>query len=85
MKQLESKSVSATNNIDMTTPYIDTTSQLIRENFEVVSGTNNIVLVTPLSDTTPNTPENIVDSWVEGAKTKNALLDSTALVSSTNS
>jgi hypothetical protein len=44
--------VSGTNNIDITTPVIDTTEKLIPKNTDLVSVTNNIDMTTPVIDTT---------------------------------
>ncbi|WP_265277825.1 hypothetical protein [Nostoc sp. KVJ3] len=54
-----SESVSVTNNIDITTPVIDTTSQLIPKNTEVVSGTNNIDTQTQIPDTSQSTSQTL--------------------------
>ncbi|MHC5831985.1 MAG: hypothetical protein ACYT04_92420, partial [Nostoc sp.] len=48
-----------TNNIDITTPVIDTTSQLIPKNTEVVSGTNNIDTQTQIPDTSQSTSQTL--------------------------
>ncbi|BBD70188.1 hypothetical protein NIES4072_65540 [Nostoc commune NIES-4072] len=49
-------SVSVMNNIDITTPVIDTTSQLIPKNTDLVSATNNIDITTQLTDTSQSNP-----------------------------
>lgn len=54
-----SESVSGTDNIDITTPVIDTTSQLIPKNTEVVSGTNNIDTQTQIPDTSQSTSQTL--------------------------
>ncbi|MCC5670486.1 hypothetical protein LC653_43605 [Nostoc sp. CHAB 5784] len=50
------ESVSVTNNLDITTPVIDTTSQLIPKNTEVVSGTNNKDIQTQIPDISQSIP-----------------------------
>ncbi|WP_375510404.1 hypothetical protein [uncultured Nostoc sp.] len=57
-----SDSVSGTNNIVLTTPVIDTTSQLIPKSTSVVSGTNNIDIATSAIDTTSQILEEVVSS-----------------------
>ncbi|MEH2166624.1 MAG: plasmid replication protein, CyRepA1 family [Nostoc sp.] len=46
-----SESVSVSNNISTTTPVVNTTSQLIREDSDLVSVSNNISTTTPVIDT----------------------------------
>ncbi|MHC5861033.1 hypothetical protein [Nostoc sp.] len=66
-------SVSVSNNKDIQTPVIDTTSQLIPKNTELVSGTNSIDITTPVIDTTshhiPQTSDSEVLEW-KGLKLK---------------
>ncbi|BBD70699.1 hypothetical protein NIES4072_70660 [Nostoc commune NIES-4072] len=50
------ESVSVNNNIVLSTPVIDTTSQLIPKNTEVVSVTNNIEFPTQVTDTSQSNP-----------------------------
>ncbi|MCC5633363.1 hypothetical protein LC613_38485 [Nostoc sphaeroides CHAB 2801] len=56
------ESVSVTNNIELQTPGIDTTSQLIPKNTDLVSATNNIDITTPVIDTTSQILEEVVSS-----------------------
>ncbi|QFS51425.1 plasmid replication protein, CyRepA1 family [Nostoc sphaeroides] len=50
------ESVSVTNNIVLSTPVIDTTSQLIPKNTDLVSATNNIDITIQLTDTSQSNP-----------------------------
>ncbi len=68
MRAFSCDSVSVTNNIVLSTPVIDTTSQLIPKNSDPVSGTNNMELPTLITDTTSQTLNQVESLATQGWK-----------------